>query len=114
MTAQPGLVERARQALQDHNPREVTMFGGVSFMVGSRLIAAARRDGTLLLRIDPEAAPDLLNRPGAHPAFMGADRPMGRGWISIDAEALNGPELDAWLAHALSFPAAQAPNRRNS
>lgn len=83
------------------------MFGGVSFMVEDRMVVAARKDGALLLRIDPRSAGDLLARPGAHPALMGADRPMGDGWISIEPAALHGPGLDTWLAHALSFHAAQ-------
>lgn len=107
MTAQKDLVERIRDALKDRNPREVPMFGGVSFMVEGRMVVAARRDGGLLLRIDPAAAADLLARPGAHPALMGADRPMGDGWISIEQAALRGPGLDAWLGPALSFHAAQ-------
>ena len=73
MTAQKDLVERVRDALRARNPREVSMFGGVSFMVEDRMVVAARREGTLLLRIDPTDAEDLLARPGAHPALMGAD-----------------------------------------
>ena len=47
------------------------------------------------------------NPPGAHPALMGADRPMGEGWISIEQAALQGPGLESWLAPALTFHAAQ-------
>lgn len=108
MTAQQDLVERVRNALRDRSPREVPMFGGVSFMVDGRMVVAARRDGALLLRIDPTIAASLLALPGAHPALMGADRPMGDGWISIHATALQGPGLNTWLAHALSFHAAQS------
>lgn len=107
MTAQQDLVERVRRSLHDHKPLEVPMFGGVSFMVDGRMVAAARKGGALLLRIDPATATDLLAQPGAHPALMGAERPMGDGWISIDPAALQGPGLTAWLAHALSFHAAQ-------
>ena len=76
MTDQEDLIERVREALSDRSPREVSMFGGVSFMIEGRMVVAARREGELLLRIDPTAAKDLLARPGAHPALMGADRPM--------------------------------------
>jgi TfoX/Sxy family transcriptional regulator of competence genes len=107
MTAQKDLVERVREALSDRDPREVPMFGGVSFMVEGRMVVAARRDGELLLRIDPTAAKDLLARPGCHPALMGTDRPMGDGWISVEQAALQGAGLDAWLEPALSFHEAQ-------
>lgn len=108
MTAQQDLVERVRNALRYREPREVRMFGGVSFMVEERMVVAARKDGALLLRIDPSTAADLLTQPGAHPALMGTDRPMGDGWISIDPAALDGPGLDAWVEHALAFHAAQS------
>ena len=83
------------------------MFGGVSFMVEDRMVVAARREGTLLLRIDPADTEDLLARPGAHPALMGADRPMGDGWICVEQAALQGPGLESWLEPALTFHAAQ-------
>lgn len=105
MTAQKDLVERVREALSDRSPREVPMFGGVSFMVEGRMVVGRERE--LLLRIDPTAAKDLLARPGSHPALMGADRPMGDGWISVEQAALPGAGLDAWLEPALSFHAAQ-------
>ena len=102
-------MERVRRALQDREPREVRMFGGISFMVEDRMVVAARKNGALLLRIDPSSAADLLAQPGAHPALMGTDRPMGDGWISIDPESLDGSGLDTWLGHALAFHAAQRP-----
>ena len=49
----------------------------------------------------------LLARPGAHPALMGADRPMGDGWICVEQAALQGPGLESWLEPALTFHAAQ-------
>lgn len=107
MTAQRSLVERVRHALRDSSPREVPMFGGVSFMVEGRMVVAARREGALLLRIDPSTAAELLARCGARPALMGTDRPMGDGWISVEPAALEGTGLDSWLAPALSFHAAQ-------
>ena len=107
MTDQEDLIERVREALSDRSPREVSMFGGVSFMIEGRMVVAARREGELLLRIDPTAAKDLLARPGAHPALMGADRPKGDGGFSIDQATLQGAGLDAWLEPALSFHTAQ-------
>lgn len=106
MPSQQDLVTRVRDALQDRSPRELRMFGGISFMVDDRMVAAARRDGEILLRIDPASSDDLLAQPGASPAVMGADRPMGPGWLSVGPEGLEGSDLDAWLGHALSFHAA--------
>lgn len=83
------------------------MFGGVSFMVDDRMLVAVRTDGELLVRIDPADSARLLAEPGAHVAVMGADRPMGAGWISVRAEALEGAGLGEWLERALAFHGAQ-------
>ncbi|WP_257132968.1 TfoX/Sxy family protein [Streptomyces sp. ms184] len=101
--AGPDLPERVRAALGDRRTREVKMFGGISFMVDERMVAAARGDGDLLLRIDPARREDLLARPGAHEALMGEGRSMGPGWLAVDEAALTGAGLAEWLGHALDF-----------
>jgi len=75
MTAERGaLADRIRAALpHDHPVREVSMFGGLSFMVDDSMVVAAGRDGDLLVRIDPARNDELLTVPGARPAAMGAD-----------------------------------------
>lgn len=101
------LTERVRRSLTDHEPREVRMFGGVSFMVADRMVVAARKNGELLLRVDPADRDDLLARPGASGAVMGAGRPMGDGWISVAASALTTDQaLRAWLDVALAYHAS--------
>ena len=102
----PALPDRVREALSKRNPREVSMFGGISFMVDERMVAAARRD-ELLLRIDPANRERLLTVPGARPALMGAGRTMGPGWIAVGEEALSGDGLADWLARALDFHASR-------
>lgn len=104
---QDDLVQRVREALADREPREVRMFGGISFMVDDRMVAAARSGGNLLLRIDPDDNERLLREPGAEPAYMGADREMGPGWITVRPDALAGDRLREWLTPALEFHAAQ-------
>lgn len=108
MTVQGDLVERIREELMGRDVQELTMFGGVSFMIEDRMVVAARRDGDLLLRIDPSGREALLTEPGAQPAVMGAGRPMGPGWLSVRPEALVGSGLRTWLDHALAFHTAQS------
>ncbi len=93
------LADRIRAALPEDRPvREVSMFGGLSFMVDSSMVVAASRDGDLLVRIDPARSEELLTVPGARPAVMGADRPMGAGWISVSRDGLTTDEqLAFWL-----------------
>ena len=106
--ARAELLDRLRSALEDRLPREVRMFGGISFMIDGRMIAAARRHGELLLRIGPANSERLLGDPFAQPARMGPSRTMERSWIAVSPEGLTGQRLTEWLTLALSFHASQA------
>jgi len=73
------------------------MFGALSFMVDERMAVAAGREGDLLVRTDPAQYDDLLER-GGEPAYMGKDRPMGPGWLSVPAERISDEgELAYWV-----------------
>ena len=92
-TDREALAARIRAALPPDRPvREVSMFGGLSFMVDEVMVVAAGRDGDLLVRIDPARHEELLEVAGARPAVMGADRPMGPGWIAVSRDALGSEE----------------------
>ena len=107
MTAErEALAARIRAVLPDDRPlREVSMFGGLSFMVDGSMVVAAGRDGGLLVRIDPARHDELLDVPGARPAVMGADRPMGPGWIRISPDGLVSDEqLAFWTQVGLEHP----------
>ena len=73
MTAErEALADRVRAALPHDRPvREVSMFGGLSFMVDDSMVVAVGREGDLLVRIDPARNDELLTVPGAKPAVMG-------------------------------------------
>jgi TfoX/Sxy family transcriptional regulator of competence genes len=74
------------------------MFGGLSFMVDERMAVAAGRDGDLLVRVRPDDYDSLLRR-GAAPAYMGADRSMGRGWLLVPRQVIeDDDELARWVA----------------
>jgi hypothetical protein len=86
------------------------MFGGLSFMVEETMVVAAGRHGDLLVRIDPTRHEKLLDVPGARPAVMGADRPMGPGWIRISPEGLATDErLAYWIEVGMDHHAASGP-----
>lgn len=95
--ARDELAARLRELLSSRaDVREVTMFGGVSFMVDERMAVAAGRAGDLLVRTDPAAYDSLIAR-GGTPAQMGG-RPMGRGWLTVSAEQLHDDaELQHWI-----------------
>jgi TfoX/Sxy family transcriptional regulator of competence genes len=104
------LAARVRAALpRDGVVREVSMFGGLSFMLDERMVVAVDRDGGLLVRVDPDRSAELLSVPGARPAVMGADRPMGPGWITVTADGLATDEqLAHWIEVALQFHGGRA------
>ena len=91
------------------------MFGGVSFMVDDSMVVAVGRDGDLLVRIDPARHDELLNVPGAMPAVMGADRPMGPGWIAVSHDGLATDEqLAFWTLVGLEHRAERGKSQRGS
>jgi len=117
MTAKrEALADRVRTALpQDRPVREVSMFGRLSFMVDDRMVVAVGRDGDLLVRIDPARNDELLTVPGAKPAVMGADRPMGPGWITVSPDGLaTDKQLAFWTQVGLEHRAARAASHHGS
>lgn len=99
---QAELVERIRELIADELvQREVSMFGGRSFLVNERMIVAAQKDGGLLVRVADARHDELVSRPGATQAVMGRGREMGPGWIRVDATALDEEQLAAWIEAAL-------------
>lgn len=99
------LVERLRSLLADESViREVSMFGGRSFMVNEKMIVSALKDGGLLVRVDADRHEELLSRPGAMQAEMGPGRDMGPGWIEVEADALRDDEgLSSWVEIAMEY-----------
>lgn len=117
MTAErEALADRVRAALPHDRPvREVSMFGGLSFLVDDSMVVAARRDGDLLVRIDPARNDELLNVAGAKPAVMGADRPMGPGWITVSNDGLTADtQLAFWIHVGLEHHAARTSSHHGS
>ena len=99
------LIDRIRAELADRQTRETKMFGGLAFMVDEAMAVSVGKDA-LLVRVDYDRYPELITRPGARPAMMGADRPMGTGWLEVDEAALADDEaLRSWLDEGLAAAA---------
>lgn len=80
------------------------MFGGTAIMLEETMLVSVGRDGSLLVRVDPEDHAALLGRAAARPAVMGKDRPMGPGWLTVEARGLQSDDLlIGWLEIALAF-----------
>lgn len=110
---QNALVERIRVLFgEDLLTREVSMFGGRSFMVNERLIVSVGKTGDLLVRIDACRHQELLRRPGATQAMM-ATKDMGPGWIEVSSEAIQDDAgLRSWIDLALEYNRSLPPRVR--
>ncbi|WP_029144347.1 TfoX/Sxy family protein [Microbacterium luticocti] len=102
---QVALLGRIRRLLTDESVvREVSMFGGRSIMLNGKMIASARGDGALLVRVDANRHDDLLHKPGASQARMGPGRDMGPGWIEVAADAIGDDrQLEWWIGVAQAY-----------
>lgn len=98
---QSTVIRRVRSALPPGAAvREVSMFGSRAVMLEERMLVAAGKDGSLLVRVDPARGAQLCARPGAAAAVMGT------GWITVEPAALAAEEdLAGWLEEALAFHA---------
>lgn len=101
------LADRIRAELVDERSvREVTMFGGLSFMINEKMLVAVGGDGDLLVRADPARNAELLQLPGAKQAQMGAGRSMGPSWILVAHDSVAaGDDLSFWLDVAREYNA---------
>lgn len=102
---QSDLIEHLRELLAaEPSTREVSMFGGRSFMVRDKMVVSALKDGDLLVRISADRHDELTEEPGAAQAEMGTGRTMGPGWIQVSASAIDTDEgLTKWLTVALDY-----------
>lgn len=104
MTYDRELADRIRDGLASGQPvREVTMFGGLGFMINGKLAVFAHGDGGMWLRCSPSRVGELEGK-GAQAAEMGNGRSMGAGWLQVSAEMVPTDEtLDFWLDIALDY-----------
>ncbi|HZG92436.1 MAG TPA: TfoX/Sxy family protein [Pseudonocardia sp.] len=97
--------ERIRAMLAaEPSIREVSMFGGLSFMVNDKMVVNVRRGGDLLVRVDPRRSPELVAEHGARIAEMGAGRTMGPSWLDVPGELTDTDDrLRFWIEVAMEF-----------
>ena len=105
------LADRLRAVLaEEPDLTERSMFGGLAFLVRGNLAVSASGQGGLLVRTDPARTDALLDEEGVHPFEM-AGRSM-RGWLGVDAEAVESQEdLTRWAEVGLRY-ARRLPAKR--
>jgi TfoX/Sxy family transcriptional regulator of competence genes len=87
--------------------REVSMFGGLSFLVNEKMVVTANTHGDLMVHCDPDQVGELLKREGAAEAEMGR-RKMSKGWLRISTEGYESEaDLEFWIKTALEYNAKE-------
>lgn len=92
------LAGRVRELLADESRvTEKKMFGGLAFLVASKVAVAASSQGGLLVRVGPAQAEHLFATTNALPMEM-----KGRaiqGWLCVDGDDLcTKRQLAKWIA----------------
>ena len=105
------LAARIRELVADEpSLTEKKMFGGLAFLVGGNMAAAASGQGGLLVRVDPAETDELTRTTNARMMEMrGREMP---GWLRVDADEVSrDEELAEWVGRGVSF-ARSLPAKR--
>lgn len=97
------LASRIREAVADEGEvTEKRMFGGLAFLVNGHLAITASRRGGVMARVDPAQTDALIDPPHVGRTVM-RGREMD-GWLSIDAEVVDGDEqLRHWVRLGVDY-----------
>ena len=81
---------------------EQRMFGGLAFLINGNMSVSASGQGGLLLRVDPDATDELLEKPHAEP-FVMRGRAM-QGWLRVDPDGVRTKrQLERWVKRGVGF-----------
>jgi TfoX/Sxy family transcriptional regulator of competence genes len=102
------LAERIRDLISARDGvTEKKMFGSLCFLVGANLAVCARREGELLVRLDPEDATRAASEDGVRTAEMGPRKRRMKGWVFVSAEAISDDRrLSEWVEAGADFAAS--------
>jgi TfoX/Sxy family transcriptional regulator of competence genes len=105
------LARRIRELIaSEPGVSEKKMFGGLAFLVGGNMAVSASGQGGLMVRVDPDAAAELLARPHAKPFEM-RGRPMD-GWLRVDREGVRTKrQLEPWVKRGVAYARSLPPKR---
>jgi TfoX/Sxy family transcriptional regulator of competence genes len=87
---------------------EKKMFGGLAFLIDGNMSVAASGQGGLLVRVDPDEADALVQKPGVELMEMGG-RSMA-GWLRVDVDVLRTKkQLAGWVERGVGFARSLPP-----
>lgn len=90
---------------------EMTMFGGLAFLVRGNMAVAASGQGGILVRVDPDEG-DALTRTTPAELMVMRDRPMS-GWLRVGAEHVaTKTQLAAWVERGVGYARSLPPKKK--
>jgi TfoX/Sxy family transcriptional regulator of competence genes len=103
------LAHRIRELLgEELGVSEMSMFGGLAFLLNGNMSVAASSKGGLMVRVGAEGSEAALARPHARPMEM-RGRSM-TGWVRVDAEGLaTKRQLSGWVERGVRFARSLPP-----
>lgn len=106
MAYDEALAQRIRElAAGTHALTEKKMFGGLAFLVGGNMAIAARGEGGILVRVDPEDSTSLVANTEAEIMVM-RGRPM-EGWLLVAAQHVETKQsLTPWVKRGTTYAAS--------
>jgi TfoX/Sxy family transcriptional regulator of competence genes len=104
------LANRIRELIAaEADVSERSMFGGLVFLIAGHMSVGAGAEGSLVVRVDPKEADELLDEPHAQPFVMGG-RPM-EGRVRVDAEGVRTKrQLERWVRLGVVYARSLPPN----
>ena len=87
---------------------ERKMFGGLAFLIGGNMAAAASGQGGILVRVDPDASDDLVAATDAHPMEMRGKQMAG--WLRVAPEHVATRDaLAEWVQRGVTYAGSLPP-----
>ena len=108
MAVREDIVAQIRQMIAlDPRITEKRMFGGICFLLDGKILASARRTGTLMLQVGAGSAAEAVKQPGV--AYMQMKGKSTPNFIDVDLGLVETEEdLKRWIGIAERYVAAKA------
>ncbi|MFC7485191.1 TfoX/Sxy family protein [Knoellia sp. CPCC 206453] len=106
------LAHRIREVLSDESGlTERAMFGGLGFMLDGHIAVAAGSGGSLMVRVDPDDAADLVDGESVTHMEMGG-RSL-HGWVLVGSSpTADDDSLARWVQRGVAFVRALPPKQQ--
>jgi TfoX/Sxy family transcriptional regulator of competence genes len=103
------LANRVRELISAESAvTEMSMFGGLAFLLAGNMAVGISSKGGLMVRMDPGDGEQALARPHVREFEMGKRRMSG--WVIVDPEGVRRKrELAAWVRRGVEYARTLEP-----